>query len=232
MSLEKVLLQLALSPHPLNPMQMNRASQPPSQLACPTTHSTLCLLLPKAGGLRRPPPSLISWLSGPGSLPEVPLLCPLPLPPLRFPILIPLLLSTSSPLVPPPHLPANPSLGLPVKIEAALVLPNLGSSLTSLSWLNPGFSWSHRPPVTLSSGGHFRTLLTTDPMVGLGLPGASLLLSNLYSSSLCRTKLIPLRLGWDPLAPWSCHLHVPSCQAPLHSLNTGDLVSLPVRLNL
>lgn len=39
------------------------------------------------------------------------------------------------------------------------------------------------------------------PETWMGLPGSLLLLSNFYSSSLCRTKLIPLQLGLGPLYP-------------------------------
>lgn len=66
-------------------------------------------------------------------------------------------------------------------------------------------------PVTFSSGGALSTPCSAQiPETELGLPWASLFLSNLYSSSLCRTKLMPPWLGLDASTPLSHHLHLPS----------------------
>jgi len=84
---------------------------------------------------------------------------------------------------------------------------------TPVSTSSPLFLWLAPPPnpVAFSSGGALSTPCSAQiPEMELGLPWASLLLSNFYSSSLCRKKLMPPRLGLDASTPLSHHVHLPS----------------------
>lgn len=87
---------------------------------------------------------------------------------------------------------------MPVSTSSPLFLPSLPPACPTAN------------PVAFSRGRALSTPCSAQiPKMELGLPGASLLLSNLYSSSLCRTKLMPLQLGLDASTLLSHHLRLP-----------------------